>query len=229
MVNVIATNKYIEFVQPLVDSLDKYFLIDHKLTVNVFSDSKGIKGTERVSIIEHTIPAYKFPEATLLRYHIMTSITYDTDYIFYLDADMLINDFVGEEILGDLVAVRHPGFYISGEWGSNNTPKGSTAYLEPINRVKYYAGGFQGGSSDVYLKVIKKLAANIDIDTANGLMADYHDETHWNHFLATTFLPIHELTPEYCMPQAWAKRVYSKIQHLPAKILALEKDFNYYR
>ena len=38
-----------------------------------------------------------------------------------------------------------------------------------------------------------------------------------------------ELTPTYCMPQAWHKRVYSRIQDLPARILALEKDFNYFR
>lgn len=225
MVNIIATNKYIEFVQPLVDSLDKYFLIDHKLTVNVFSDSKGIKGTERVSVIEHTIPAYKFPEATLLRYHIMTSITYDTDYIFYLDADMLINDFVGDEILGDLVAVRHPGyFHGGGSWEDNHKSEACVS-----NRTKYFAGGFQGGDSFSYLTAMRFMRVLIDNDKKNGITPIWHDESVWNKYLLDYVGKWHELNPSYCMPEAWPKRVYSKVHELPAKILAREKDFNYYR
>jgi len=213
-------------VQPLIDSIDKYFLNGHNLTVNVFTNVLGVvNGTARVSVKEHKTEAYTFPEATLLRFHIMDSITYDCDCIYYLDADMLINDFVGDEIIGDLVAVRHPGYFIdknSGSWETNS----KSACFVPVNqRVKYFAGGFQGGKN--YLSAVKEMKAMIDKDRANDIMPIFHDESAWNKYLlGKEYL---ELTPTYCMPQAWSKRVYSRIQDLPAKILALEKDFNYFR
>lgn len=225
-INIIATNRYIEFVQPLVDSLDKYFLNNHKLTVNLFTNDLGkVNGTERVSIREYEIEPYTFPEATLLRFHIMDKIKYNFDYVYYLDADMLINDFVGDEILGDLVAVRHPGYFIDKNSGSWETNPKSACFVPIKYRTKYFAGGFQGGKN--YIKAVKEMKSIIDEDRANDIVPIWHDESAWNRYL------IHrdylELTPTYCMPQAWSKRVYSRIHNLPAKILALEKDLNYIR
>jgi hypothetical protein len=227
-INIIATNKYIQFVQPLVDSIEKYFLVDHDITVNLFTDQDAVIIHNRTDIKIHKIPSYGFPDASLYRFKIQTDITYDCDYLYYLDADILINDFVGEEIFAPILVVRHPGYFVSNGWGSNNTPQRSTAFLPLNKRLKYFAGGVNGGETKTYLDMMFKLRDNINIDTANGVMADYHDETHLNHFMAYCE-DYKELNPSYCLPQAWAKRVYSKISYLPAKILALEKDFNYFR
>jgi histo-blood group ABO system transferase len=223
-INIIATNKYIQFVQPLVDSIEKYFLVDHDITVNLFTDQDAVIYHNRTDIKIHKIPSYGFPDATLLRYHIMFGIDYDCDYIYYLDADMLINDFVGEEILGSLVAVRHPGYFIEPKSGSWETRIESEACVKPSERKKYYAGGFQGGRTGNYILAMEAIIIDIDIDTKRGVTAIWHDESHWNKLLVDFGSGIHELNPSYCMPQAWSKRVYSKIQHLPAKILALEKS-----
>lgn len=222
-VNIISTRNYIQFVQPLVDSIEKYFLIDHDILINLFTDQDAVIVHNRADIKIHKIPSYGFPDATLLRYHIMTGIDYDCDYIFYLDSDMLINNFVGDEILGDLVAVRHPGYFISNGWGSENCNTKSVAYAAPQYQKKYFAGGFQGGSKIAYCHVMDVMRKRIDIDNSNGVMAQWHDETHWNRLLIDSLYKLTELNPSYCMPQAWSKRVYSKIEHLPAKILALEK------
>lgn len=227
-VNIIATNRYTEFVQPLIDSINKYFLIGHDLIINVFKDCEITFKSDRAKVVLHTIPSYKFPEASLYRFKIQTDITYDCDYLYYIDSDMLCNDFIGEEIFAPILVVRHPGYFVSNGWGSNNTPQRSTAFLPLNKRLKYFAGGFNGGETKTYLDMMFKLRDNINIDTANGVMADYHDETHLNHFMANCE-DYKELNPSYCLPQAWLKRVYSKIEKLPAKILALEKDFNYFR
>lgn len=228
-INIIATNNYIEFVQPLIDSIDKYFLIIHEIQVNVFSDRDDYLTSERCKIIQRKIPAYKFPDATLLRYHVMTSIDYDCDYIYYLDADMRIVDYVGDEILGDLVAVRHPGYFVANGWGSENCDPKSLAYVPKDKQKKYFAGGFQGGKRERYIRAMLIMGYKIDLDNEAGVMAQWHDETHWNKYLVNCLNELTELNPSYCMPEAIAKRRYSRIENFPPKILALEKDLTYFR
>lgn len=221
-VNVIATGKYIQFVQPLVDSIEKYFLIGHDITINLFTDAEPIINVNRTKFVIHKIPSYKFPEATLLRYHVMTGISYDCDYIYYFDADMSIVDFIGEEFLADILAVRHPGYYMLKGSGAWETREESITYISPENRKRYYCGGVQGGSKVRYLTAMFIMRKWITIDIATGIIPIWHDESVWNKYLISG--NFEELDPSYCMPQSIAKRNYSRISHLPAKILALEKE-----
>ena len=226
-INIIATNKYIEFIPQLIQSIDKYFLVEHEVIINLFTDGELPLIATRLKIFHHKIPAYKFPEATLLRYHIMTSIDYDCDYIFYLDADMKIVDYVGDEILGDLVAVRHPGYFMEKGSGSWETRKESIAYVEPSKRIKYFCGGVQGGYMIKYYAAMLSMKQWIDIDLKAGVMPIFHDESIWNKYL--TINDHKELDCSYCIPEAIAKRRYSRIDNIHPLILALEKDFNYFR
>lgn len=223
---LIATNKYKQFVNPLITALDKYFLPNHQLSVFLFTDEMHYKfnASERISILITQIPPYKFPFATLYRYKIFadnSNLFNLCDYLFYMDVDMDIVAPVGDEILAPLTAVRHPGFYNGGgSWG--NDPK-STAYTKPENRKHYYAGGFQGGSKNYYLSVVCLLADRIAADEENEIMAQWHDETHWNWYLANN--PVFkELSPEYCMVEQQHLRQDWGIDHLEPKIIALAKD-----
>lgn len=213
---IIATNGYQRFVQPLIKSIDEFFFVANPVTVQIFTDEIIKYEAERVTVKQTLIPAYKFPMATLLRYRIMLQGQYDTDYLFYLDADMRVVDYVDEEILNDIVCVKHPGFY----WGKGSweTNKGSTAYCEGTT---YYAGGFQGGKMENYLEVMKQLSANIDTDLQNSIVAVWHDESHWNCYLHNNDKYV--LDPDYCMPEATWKRMAWSISHFKPKILALEK------
>ncbi len=225
---LIATNKYKSFVQPLIDSVKQYFLLNHQIEVHIFTDEvKHYTGDPRVTIVRHDIESYKFPYATLYRYKIFTAVEFKCDYIYYLDVDMSINGVVGDEILGDLVAVRHPGYY-NGGWGSKNVDPRSMAFMPKENWKKYFAGGFQGGKSDVYYSAMQMMSNFIDTDEQNGVMAEWHDESHWNAFLNSIedHVGITELSPSYCMPESFIKRAKWGISHLKPLILALEKDFN---
>lgn len=213
---IIATNKYQRFLQPLIKSIDDYFFVGNDVTIQIFTDEIMSYDSKRVNIKQTLIPSYTYPMATLLRYKIMLQWQYDTDYIFYIDADMRIVDYVDEEILNDIVCVKHPGFYWGrGSWETN---KKSTAYCEGTT---YYAGGFQGGKREKYIEVMQQLSDNIDADLREGIIAVWHDESHWNCYLHSHDKYV--LDPDYCMPEATWKRMAWSIGHFKPKILALEK------
>jgi histo-blood group ABO system transferase len=222
---VIATNNYTDFVQPLIDSADKYFLQGHKVEYFVFSDRQFFMMSDRMirlRIIKHE----SWPAMTLKRYHIMSGADLSGyDYVYYIDADMRFVAPVGDEIFGELVGVQHPGFYRGG--GSWETNMRSEAYVFPKDRKKYLAGGFQGGAR--YYNFCTYLKEGIDNDTFKGVTAVWHDESHWNS--CYSLIPEHFtiLDPSYCMVEEPEKRKALGIDHLEPKIIALSKDHKKYQ
>lgn len=218
---LISTRRYDQFVAPLIKSIEKYFLPTHNIKISLFTDKFHTLSLGRAKVEQTRIPSIGFPEATLFRYKTLTTKEYDTDYLFYMDVDMLVVDTVGDEILGDIVAVRHPGFYIGGgSWEIEN--KKSTAYISNISGLFYYAGGFQGGKTENYYGAMEKMRDNIQIDKDNKTMACWHDESHWNKYLYDNknFL---SLSPSYCMPEPKLKRHEWRLNSFVPRILALEK------
>jgi len=221
---IIATGKYDRFVEPLLNSARKFFLIHDDLTFYIFTDKIKDYGEDCVVIpTKHE----DWPGPTLHRYRNIVSaksLFSGIGYIFYCDVDMLFVDHVGREILGNgLTATLHPGFAMfpkTGSWGSNVR---STSFTDKIFRYKYYAGGFQGGRSKRFMFYCETMAANIRTDELIGIIAEHHDETHWNKIIANS--PDHIcLDPSYCMVEEPEKRKLWKIDHLRPKIIALAKD-----
>lgn len=212
---LIATGKYDRFVQPLLDSVDKYFLKAHEVHKFLFTDSDNFKETEYLHIIPKAHEPY--PAPTLKRYEMFISHKQELskmDYLFYCDVDMLFVDEVGEEILSERVATIHPG-YLGGR-GTPETRKQSKAYVSPEEKLCYYAGGFNGGTSESFLKMSDQLDKNIKEDNKNNIMAIWVDESHMNRYFIDN-PPTKILTPSYCYPESW---------NLPYKkrLLALDKD-----
>jgi len=223
---IIATGKYDIFLKPILDSIKTYFFTPIDVTVYVFTDSETFYGN---GLVTYYVPIMHepFPLVTLNRYSTIlkeerTFIEDKITHLFYCDADMLFVGKVGPEILPDdahpgIVAVRHPGF-INGGWGSPNCDPLSTAYVPEPERGTYFAGGFQGGNIEDFLKMCKALKEAIKVDTENGIMAEWHDESHFNRYL-TDFRPGLVLGHEYCMPE-------DNITLPSPKLLALSKDHN---
>lgn len=227
---LIVTRKYHVFCQPLIDSICKYFLLRHKIEVNIFTDNTELEyvGDERVTIVKHPIPSYGFPEATLFRYHIMTSIEYDCDYIYYLDIDYLCVYEIDENIFGDgLVAILHPGFSCVGG-GSWCNDKNSNAYTSPEYRQIYACGGTQGGAYEHYYRAMQQMKLMIDDDEKRGVRCEWNDEQHWNKLLSEQ-KSFKILDSSYCYVQQPHLQKLWKIDHLTPKILALEKDHKHIR
>ena len=218
---VIATNKYIQFTHPLWESVKKHFLPGHQVDMFIFTNMDNIpEGTHKIHQDHHP-----FPYPTLMRYHIFTKNKEnysDYDAHYYCDADMLFVNTVGDEILGDLVATQHPGFYSFGRKSfSYETRPQSTAYVAPTEGQFYFAGGFNGGRR--YLEMASIITRMIDKDAEKGIVAVWHDESYLNRFLATN-PPTLILNPGYCFPDQPAQAKAWRIDHLTPRLLALTKN-----
>jgi histo-blood group ABO system transferase len=223
---VIATNKYITFLDPLVESINKYFLINHNVTIFCFTNIVDHKSADNVKIVEQEHMPWPLP--TLKRYEIFyknRELFNNMDCLYYLDVDMIINDYIGDEFLPDdkeLVCVVHPG-YRRDLLQSFERRTSSSAYVN-YNHYVYHCGGVQGGKKDAYLKICEKLSNNILNDMNIGIIAVWHDESHWNSYLINNPNSYKELDCDYCYPQSPPDQPNSWI--LPNKkiILALHKN-----
>jgi histo-blood group ABO system transferase len=221
----IATNKYIQFVEPLLDSIEENFLNGHEISALVFTNHEIEESSENVKIVQ--IEHEPWPIPTLKRYHyFMKEAEYISqfDYCFYMDVDMRIVGKVGDEILGDLVATQHPGFwYKSVDEFSYERRSESKAYIPYGEGKMYYAGGFNGGKPEHFLKMSETIVNNVEEDFKNNLIAVWHDESHMNRYLVNN-PPTVELTPSYCYPESVKFNPTSWNVPFEPKILALEKN-----
>lgn len=214
---MIATGKYDRFVQPLLDSAKKYFLVNEQVNYFLFTDSKKFISNENLHVFEKKHEP--FPSPTLKRYETFVDHSMflnGMDYLFYCDVDMLFVDEIGNEILSDRTATIHPGFM--GGRGTPETRKESLAYVDPKEKLVYYAGGFNGGTTKEFLKMSEILDKNIKKDLSKNIIAIWHDESHMNRYFIDN-PPIKILTPSYCYPES------SNIP-LKKKLLALDKNHN---
>ena len=212
---IMATGKYTVFIEPLMSSADKYFCKNHDVTYFVFTDGYITPRDNLVCIYQERLG---WPYDTMCRYHVYLKnqeILETQDYLFACDADMLFVGNCGDEILGERVATLHPGYF--GKPGPHGeTDHRSKAYIPKKLRKNYYCGGFYGGTAKEVLNIAKTNAAFIDDDLSNGLIARWHDESHWNRY-CVDHPPTVILSPSYCYPESW---------DLPCKkkLLALDKD-----
>lgn len=214
---IVATGRYISFVQPLIKSAEKYFLPGHDRTFVVFTDhlDELIQQNNVIGIYQNRLG---WPYDTMLRckmYAEQEQLCSQFDYIYACDSDFLFVDNVQEEILGDRVAVIHPGY--AGSLGTPEKNSLSTACIyEDDNQKHYFAGGLYGGTSDEFVKINQTMLANINDDLQKGIIAVWHDESHLNKYFACN-PPTTILSPSYCYPEGVT------INYHP-RILALLKD-----
>lgn len=216
---LVSTGKYDVFLPELLEQVDRLFFPNDKVEVFLFTDKfKHYIDSKRVSVTYIRIEHKPFPFPTLYRFRYINSesnsIKAKCDYVFYMDVDMRIVETIGHEILSNgVIATQHCGF-IHGGWGSLNVDPQSKAFVPFEKRGVYCAGGFQGGKTDAYMDMVNVLDKNISEDENNGIIAEYHDESHFNNYLSYNEHTI--ISHEYCMGEAY-------ISGTP-KIIALDKN-----
>jgi histo-blood group ABO system transferase len=217
---IVATGKYIQFVQQLIESADLYFLPNHDVTYFVFTDGEPESHKNMIKIPHKKLG---WPYDTMMRleaYHRAAEQLAEMDYLFALDADMRFVDTVGDEILGERVGTLHPGFFNKPRahftYESKNLD--STAYIRPDEGKHYFAGGFWGGNRTEFLELCRVCVENIYTDLATAFIAEWHDESHLNRYFID-HNPTVILSPSYCYPETQTLR-----PDCPKKLLALNKN-----
>ena len=221
---VIATGKYDQFIPMLYKSMKKHFLNNHDVTMFVFTDQEMPK-KEGIISLPHTHEPW--PNPTLKRYHVFDKYKEELskmDYLYYCDADMRFVSEIGDEIFPDsesnLTATEHPGFY-GGRRGTYETRAESTAYVSDNEGECYFAGGFNGGTAEAFLKMSEIIKERVDKDLTNGIIAIWHDESQINRYLIDNKPKV--LDSSYCYPEYWLN---TNSFNLAPKLVALVKNHN---
>lgn len=234
---------YHQYIDPTIETAKKYLLVNHEKEFFLWTDDKNphdatILKAENVGM----------PWATLMRYHLFLQEEERLskfDYIFYVDCDMLFVDFVGDEILGNgLTATQHPGYafktleemdFQERMWfyPFERNPQSAAYFPKP---EYYFAGGFQGGKTEAFLKAMWSCKRAIDQDLNMNFVARWHDESHWNRYCWEN-TPSIILDPSYCFPVGYPtpeppyqtievyKRIWGKEIKNP-RLLCLTKKHN---
>jgi hypothetical protein len=206
---VVATNKYIQFLEGLLDSVHRMFLCDEQVLISVFTD----RIDDAMQIISHKPYAEKvellriehrpFPYPTLYRFHFFkhyeSVLREKADYHFYVDVDsVFVKQVVATDVLSDRTAVQHCGFV--GRRGTYEKNRRSTSYVPRHEGTTYYGGGFWGFSTPEFWKFTHTAAKMIDDDAARRITPRWHDESVLNRYLITN-LPSKVLTPSFHWPE----------------------------
>jgi histo-blood group ABO system transferase len=194
----VATGKYKQFLKPTMDSCIMNFAKPHPLTFFIFTDDATLfseQSYQGFNVLVFPVERKGFPGDTLYRYHYMLkaeeALRSTTDYMFYMDVDYWVcNRDDTQNMISNvdgLIAVQHLHNLHQKQGNLRGTPETnpkSTACIHPHETMRYYfCGGFQGGSTNDYLQACKTISENINADDENGVMAVWHDESHWNRYL----------------------------------------------
>ncbi len=206
----ICTGKYDIFWDGFYKSSKQFFFKEHNKHYFVFTDSKNIKSSENITVVYKKSEG--FPNDSLYRFDMFLEIedkVMPYDYVFFLNSNMLFLKNVSEEILPyknfkGLIGVIHPLgslYFNRPSMFTYERNKKSTAYIPRIKgrEYNYYMGGFNGGSSSEYYKMVKELNKNINEDEHNGIVAIYHDESHLNKYFFKN--KVHSLSTSYGYPE----------------------------
>jgi histo-blood group ABO system transferase len=221
-INVIATNKYINFLPDLVKSIDDFLFKNSDVLIIVHTNSNINEinsSSGRIKILKNEIEHEPWPFTTLKRFHYFNKVKdliAKSDYSFYIDADSLFIGEMKEEFLptGGMLGTIHPCLFFG-----NGTPERnpeSKAFISPSENNRYFCGGFFGGDSKSFLKMSEKICSNIDEDLSKGIIAIWHDESHINRFFLDN-PPNFIMEPPFAVAESLTRKYES------SKILFLDK------
>jgi hypothetical protein len=214
MINIgilyIAIGRYNVLFKEFYISSETYFLPGCEKKYFVFTDSKDYftENFPSKNIVLIKTKNLTWPFSTLLRYKLFYENRFIFDNISHLifcNANLKFLDYVPlDDIFANkaLFATLHPGFY-------NKTPlklpyernPHSTAFLPKLPSSIYVCGGFNGGLKEDFLKLSFAINANIQADLEKDIIARWHDESHFNKFVANNINSFHIIDQSYCCPE----------------------------
>jgi hypothetical protein len=204
---VIATNAYVDYALNLIKSSARWAEADTQIQFLLLTDSEidvdqfDLNGNQ-ITVSPFRIPSYGWPEATLLRFHLMADHWQHVagQIVMYLDADTeIVSPLKSADLLelctkstsNGVTPVLHPGYFNRsrlrnainrtrlGPWEDR---KHSTAYVGYSSRKNYVCGGVIWGLNEAFFQLCADIKPKIDIDLQNNVTAKHNDESHLNNW-----------------------------------------------
>lgn len=221
----VCTGKYIKFWDEFYRSAERHFMPGaEQRHYFVFTDQQfAEQDLPHVTRVEQANLGW--PDNTLKRYHMFLQVEpqlAEFDYLYFFNANCVFRQDVGQEFLPEnddqLVVVRHPGQV-------NKHPDQTTYERNPRSRASipkgcgeyYVCGGVNGGSSKAFLKLTHAVQQAVDADTRDGIVAQWHDESHLNRYILDH--PHCVKHSGYCYPQNWSMSEPKMIEVRDKRIL----------
>ncbi|XP_054625610.1 globoside alpha-1,3-N-acetylgalactosaminyltransferase 1-like [Dunckerocampus dactyliophorus] len=205
---VFAVGKYTRFLKAFLESGEKYFLVDFRVTYYVFTDNKQdvpkvqLGRNRNISVVP--VPSAKrWQEVVLGRMKWATmaidnQIRSEADYLFMMDIDSVFHNRFGAESLSRLSAVLHRGYYKNthrDKFPYERRPQ-SKAYIPAGEGDYYYTAAVWGGYLEDMYKLVKHCYTQAEEDAKINIEAAWQEESHLNRYLLYN-KPTKVLSPEY--------------------------------
>ncbi|XP_070286462.1 histo-blood group ABO system transferase-like isoform X2 [Myotis yumanensis] len=204
---VFAIKRYVVFLKLFLETAEQHFMVGHRVHYYVFTDrpadvpSVALGEGRRLVVLE--VPgAARWQDVSMRRMQMISDFCErrfrrEVDFLICADADMRFRDHVGVEILSPLFGTLHPGFYRAARqaFSYERRPQ-SQAYIPWDQGDFYYMGALFGGSVAEVQRLTKACHQAMMADSANGIEAVWHDESHLNRYLLD-HKPTKVLSPEY--------------------------------
>jgi hypothetical protein len=213
----ICTGKYTIFFDGLYESSEKYFLPGHEKRYIVFTDGEI---THRENVLRIEQPKLGWPFDTMMRFKMFNSIKerIDGDYVFFLNANMLFVDTVGDEVIpmvenDYLMGVIHPGYQDKLNMYFPYERRAHSSFQIPYGMgMTYYQGCFNGGRTEEFLRMSSILDAGIDSDLLKSIVPIWHDESalNWYYSLRNPLV----ISSSYAYPESVDMGIDKKILQL---------------
>ena len=185
----IALGRYDIFWPDFISSSRRYFCPNAERQWYVFTDSKAIQPAPDITLLYQDFLGWPF--SSLYRYHMFSRVRdaiAGSDYVVFFNANAAMlelitpAEFFGEHAAVELVAGRHPAVHDpSGFLYPYECRPQSSAYVCHGN--DYFQGCINAGRGHVFASMVDELSAAIDRYLELGLVARWHDESHWNRYV----------------------------------------------
>jgi hypothetical protein len=207
----VCTGDYWRFWQGFRDSAARHLLPGSQVAYFVFTDQPAgwFSGADEVVAQDNL----GWPLNTLYRFRMFLRLRdrlREFDRIVFFNANcefrapVSAHDLFGDG--SDLVACRHPGFFDKPR--EQFTYERRTQSLACVQQGSIYvAGGLMGGRSESFLAACTEIHRRIEQDFDHGLLALWHDESHWNAYIDQALagnVRVHLLDPGFLYPEGWS-------------------------
>ncbi|HIS73586.1 TPA: hypothetical protein IAA86_01035 [Candidatus Galligastranaerophilus intestinavium] len=207
----VATGRYVCFWDEFYKSAKEFLFKNHNVHFFVYSDASEINYEDNDDVTKLFAQSSKWPISVCDKFAILLSrkkFYKDFDYLFHFNINMKFIAPIGDEILPD----KDNGYLCACEW-INHKLKGvvdnfpyernsrSLAYIPYGEGSHYFMSGAFGGRTKEYIEMCSEIEDNIRRDFQDGIIAIWHDESHFNKYMLNKNPLI--MPSGYIIPENW--------------------------